>query len=410
MNKIFIIIQREYLTRVRKKSFIIMTLLTPLLMVAFLGIPVWLSGMKDTGVKNIAVIDQTGKYESAFQTNETYRFHFLNQPIHSVQEEKDYYALIVISDDLAKDPSGVSIYSENQIGLELRSYIAGILNAFVEDEKLKQYNIPHLKEIIEEAKTHVEIKTIKWSDSGAEVETSSELTLIIGMITALLIYFFLLVYGAQVMQGVLEEKTNRIVEIIVSSVKPFELMIGKIIGVALVGLTQFLIWIVLATGLWGAFGDVSTISFSSIAPALSSFDFVTMLIFFIIYFLGGYLLYASLFAAIGAASDNNTDTQQFMMPVMLPVIFAMIAAMHCANNPDGPLAFWTSLIPFTSPVVMMVRIPAGVPAWELIVSIAVLLLSFIGTTWVAAKIYRTGILMYGKKITYGEIWKWIKYK
>jgi ABC-2 type transport system permease protein len=366
--------------------------------------------MKDTGVKNIAVIDQTGKYESAFQTNETYRFHFLNQPIHSVQEEKDYYALIVISDDLAKDPSGVSIYSENQIGLELRSYIAGILNAFVEDEKLKQYNIPHLKEIVEEAKTHVEIKTIKWSDSGAEVETSSELTLVIGMVTALLIYFFLLVYGAQVMQGVLEEKTNRIVEIIVSSVKPFELMSGKIIGVALVGLTQFLIWIVLAAGLWSAFGDVSTFSFSSIAPALSSFDFATMLIFFIIYFLGGYLLYASLFAAIGAASDNNTDTQQFLLPVMLPIIFAMIAAMHCANNPDGPLAFWTSFIPFTSPVVMMVRIPAGVPAWELIVSVAVLLLSFIGTTWVAAKIYRTGILMYGKKITYGEIWKWIKYK
>lgn len=387
-----------------------MTLLTPLLVIAFLGVPVWLSGMKDSEVKNIAVIDQAGKYESAFESNETYRFHFLNQPIHTVQEEKDYYALIVISDDLAKNPSGVSIYSENPIGLELRSYIAGVLNAFVEDEKLKQYNIPHLKEIIEEAKTHVEIKTIKWSDSGTEVETSSELTLIIGMITALLIYFFLLVYGTQVMQGVLEEKTNRIVEIIVSSAKPFELMIGKIIGIALVGLTQFLIWVVLAAGLWGVFGGVSAVSFSSIAPALSSFDFVTMLIFFVIYFLGGYLLYASLFAAIGAASDNNTDTQQFIMPVILPVIFAMIAAMHCANNPDGPLAFWTSLIPFTSPVVMMVRIPAGVPAWELIASVSVLLLSFIGTTWIAAKIYRTGILMYGKKITYREIWKWIKYK
>ena len=193
MNKTFIIIQREYLTRVRKKSFIIMTLLTPLLVVAFLGIPVWLSGMKDAGVKNIAVIDQTEKYESAFQTNETYRFHFLNQPVHSVLGEKDYYALIVISDDLAKNPSGVSVYSENQIGLELRSYIAGVLNAFVEDEKLRQYNIPHLKEIIAEAKTHVEIKTIKWSDSGAETETSTELTLVIGMITALLIYFFLLV-------------------------------------------------------------------------------------------------------------------------------------------------------------------------------------------------------------------------
>ena len=316
----------------------------------------------------------------------------------------------MISDDLVKNSSGVSIYSENSIGLELRSYIAGVLNAFVEDEKLQQYNIPHLKEIIAEAKTYIEIKTIKWSDSGAEVETSSELTLIIGMITVLLIYFFLLVYGAQVMQGVLEEKTNRIVEIIVSSVKPFELMIGKIIGIALVGLTQFLIWIVLAVALWGAFGDASAFSFNSITSALSSFDFVAMFIFFIIYFLGGYLLYASLFAAIGAASENNTDTQQFMIPVMLPFFFAMAIARSCAENPDGPLAFWTSLIPFTSPVVMMVRIPAGVPAWELIASVLLLLLSFIGTTWVAAKIYRTGILMYGKKITYREIWKWIKYK
>jgi len=427
MNKISIIIQREYLTRVKKKSFIIMTLLTPLLMITFIGTPVWLSRINDSGVKNIAVIDQTGKYESAFQTNETYQFHLINQPIYSVQGEKDYYALLVISDDLAKNPSGATIYSENQISLELKSYITGVLNAFVENEKLKQYNIPHLKEILEEAKTHVEIKTIKWSDNGTETETSSELALIIGMITAFLIYFFILVYGAQVMRGVVEEKTNRIVEIIVSSVKPFELMIGKIIGIALVGLTQFLIWIVFIVILLAAFGNIlqpastqeimlssnanmNALPVNSIIPALSSFNFAEILFFFIIYFLGGYLLYASLFAAIGAASDSETDTQQFMIPVMLPVLFALFAAIHSAKNPDSLLAFWTSLTPFTSPIVMMVRIPTGVPAWELIVSVFLLLLSFIGTTWVAAKIYRTGILMYGKKVNYKEIWKWIRYK
>jgi len=405
MTKIFIIIQREYLTRVRKKSFVIMTLLTPLLMITLIGAPVWLSMINDSGIKNIAVIDQTGKYESAFQTNETYQFHLINQPVHVVQEKNDYYALIVISDDLAKNPSGVTIYSENQISLELKSYIAGVLNAFVENEKLRQYNIPHLKEILEEAKTHIEIKTIKWSDNGVEVETSSELALIIGITTAVLIYFFILLYGTQVMRGVVEEKTNRIVEIIVSSVKPFELMIGKIIGIALVGLTQFLIWMLIVV-LPAHFADISTLS----VPTLSSFNVAEIVFFFIIYFLGGYLLYASLFAAIGAASDNETDTQQFTLPVVLPVIFAMLAAVHSANNPDGPLAFWASLIPFTSPIVMMVRIPAGVPVWELIISVFLLLISFIGTTWIAGKIYRTGILMYGKKVTYREIWKWMRYK
>ena len=291
MNKIFIIIQREYLTRVKKKSFVIMTLLTPLLMIAIIGAPVWLSGINDSGV------------------------------------------------------------------------------------------------------------------NGIEVETSSEPALIVGIVTALLIYFFILIYGAQVMRGVVEEKANRIVEIIISSVKPFELMLGKIIGIALVGLTQFLVWVSIALFL-SALWDASTLLTSTI-NALSSLNVVELLSFFIIYFLGGYLLYASLFAAIGAASDNGTDTQQFVIPVVLPIIFAIIVAAHSAKNPDGQLAFWTSIIPFTSPIVMMARIPTGVPTWELVVSVLVLLLSFIGTTWVAAKIYRTGILMYGKKITYMEIWKWV---
>jgi len=385
-----------------------MTLLTPLLMVACIGIPVWLSGVNDSQAKNIAVIDQVGKYESAFQSNETYRFFPIDQPVNFVREENSYDAIVVISDDLAENPSGVTIYSENQVNIELKSHITWMLNAFVEDEKLQQHNIPHLKEIIESAKTRVEIKTIRWSDSNTETGTSSELALRIGLITAFLIYFFILIYGTQVMRGVVEEKTSRIVEIIVSSVKPFELMVGKIVGIALVGLTQFVIWIFIAL-LPVAFGDAATFVVNSAIHTLLSFNFAEILICFIIYFLGGYLLYASLFAAIGAASDTETDAQQFTLPIVLPIIFAITIAAHSAQNPDGQLAFWASMIPFTSPVVMMVRIPAGVPVWELITSVSVLLGSFTGTTLIAAKIYRTGILMYGKKVTYREVWKWMIY-
>jgi len=239
------------------------------------------------------------------------------------------------------------------------------------------------------------------------------------------------------MSGVVQEKTNRIVEVIISSVKPFELMMGKIIGIALVGLTQFLMWVILtvvismvAGSVIGKNIDADTLQqvsqmqqmgmqptstqnlppeLESLFSALNGLDFVKIGGLFILYFLGGYLLYASLFAAIGSAVDNETDTQQFSMPIMLPIIFAIYAGIFSAENPDGPLAFWCSMIPFTSPIVMMVRLPFDVPAWQIILSLSILILSFLGTTWVAAKIYRTGILMYGKKISWGEMWKWLRY-
>ena len=423
MNKISIIIQREYLTRIKKKSFIIMTLLTPVLLAALILIPVWLAGIKDGEIKNIAVIDHTGKYAPAFVSNETYRFNIVSEPMSYVKADGGYYALILISDNLANNPNAVSIYAENQVGLEFKSYVTSLLTNFVEDEKLAQHNIPGLKEIIAASKTTINVRTIKWSDDGTETETSSEMALIIGMIAAFLIYTFILAYGAQLMRGVVEEKTNRIVEIIISSVKPFELMMGKIIGIALVGLTQFMIWIILVVSIFAFMGNglhgiseaqdiiaTNEPTANPIINALLNCNFVEIGIFFLIYFLSGYLLYASLFAAIGAASDNETDTQQFMIPVMIPVMFALYAAIYSATNPDGPLAFWASMIPFTSPIVMLVRIPLGVPAWELVLSVAILISSFIICTWLASKIYRTGILMYGKKVNYKEIWKWIKYK
>ena len=298
---------------------------------------------------------------------------------------------------------------------------------YVEQQKINAYNIPDLQKILEDTQTRVSVSTIRWNEKGEEQKGSSELALIIGMVTAMIIYMFIVMYGGQVMSGVVQEKTSRIVEVIVSSVKPFQLMMGKIVGIALVGLTQVFLWVILtlilsvaATTLMGiepsAAVEAQAIpqstmdqGMSEIYSMLAGFNFVEMLIYFICYFLGGYLLYASLFAAVGSAVENETDTQQFSLPLTIPIIFAIYAAIYSAQNPDGPLAFWCSLIPFTSPVVMMVRLPFGVPFWQIALSIGVLVLSFVLTTWMAGKIYRTGILMYGKKVTWAELWKWLKY-
>jgi ABC-2 type transport system permease protein len=290
--------------------------------------------------------------------------------------------------------------------------------------------------MVEESRVDIDITTVKWGEDGKDKVGSAELALAIGMISAFMIYMFIVIYGAQVMAGVVQEKTSRIVEVIISSVKPFELMMGKIIGIAMVGLTQFFLWVlltVLISSVVGSFigGNVdvnalqqaNTMGMSvqgmptnapqnmiqEVYSLLNGFDFAQIVILFVLYFLGGYLLYASLFAAVGSAVDNETDTQQFSLPLTLPIIFAIYAAIYSAQNPDGPLAFWCSMIPFTSPIVMMVRLPFGVPAWQIFLSISILVLSFIGTTWMAGKIYRTGILMYGKKVTWKEMWKWVRY-
>jgi ABC-2 type transport system permease protein len=291
--------------------------------------------------------------------------------------------------------------------------------------------------LVEKTKVSIDVKTVRWGKDGEEKMGSAELAVIIGMISAFVIYIFIVVYGAQVMSGVVQEKTSRIVEVIISSVKPFQLMMGKIIGIAMVGLTQFALWVILSvvlvsalTSVFGTTLDIETYQqaqtmgvsavnlpfdnqdgmVSDLLIALQNFDFVQTGILFVLFFLGGYLLYASLFAAVGSAVDNETDTQQFSLPLTLPIIFAIYAAIYSAENPDGPLAFWCSMIPFTSPIVMMVRLPFGVPVWQLALSIGILILSFIGSTWIAGKIYRTGILMYGKKITWKEMMKWVFYK
>ena len=438
MSKTALIIKREYKTRVMKPSFIILTFLTPILIAALVLVPLWLAQIKDDAVKKIIVIDRTGLYTKAFEDNEEYQFIFLNQDIEFFKETKiqdSYSAVLYIPEDLSVHPKSATIFSEEQVGMEVKSYLVGILKDYVEEQKIAELNIPDFKELVENTKVDIDVKTVRWGKDGEEKMGSAELALIIGMISAFIIYMFIVVYGAQVMSGVVQEKTSRIVEVIISSVKPFQLMMGKIIGIAMVGLTQFALWVVLSlvlvaagTSLMG--GDVDVQAYeqsmnvgvqsgtvdagdtvtSEILMALANFDFVQTGVLFVIFFLGGYLLYASLFAAVGSAVDNETDTQQFSLPLTLPIIFAIYAAIYSAQNPDGPLAFWCSMIPFTSPIVMMVRLPFGVPFWQLALSIGILILSFVGSTWIAGKIYRTGILMYGKKISWKEMMKWVLYK
>jgi ABC-2 type transport system permease protein len=435
MNKIGIIIRREYTTRVAKKSFIIMTFLSPLLFAALIMVPLWLSGIKDNESKKVAVVDFTNEYGKVLKSDKQYVFVPVQERVQNIgnsQLKKDYYAILLIKGDLIKDSTAATLYSEKQVGIELESTVSRQLSEYVENKKLDAYHVANIKLMVEKARTKIDVATIKLDEKGNSKVTSSIVATIIGGLSTCLIYMFIFMYGVQVMRGVVEEKTNRIVEVIISSVKPFELMMGKIIGIALVGLTQFLLWIVLTliisniagfalfgtsisnlqagAQLQGASTSEAQQAMMTIFQGLQGINLVEIVSYFIFYFLGGYLLYASLFAAVGSAVDNETDTQQFMMPITIPILFAFYAAIYSIENPDGPLAFWCSLIPFTSPIVMMVRLPFDVPLWEKLLSVGLLVITFIGTTWLAGKIYRTGILMYGKKPSWKEMWKWLRYK
>lgn len=455
MSKIGLIIEREYMTRVRKKSFIILTFLTPLLLVALIAVPLALSSVKSSDVKTIAVSDSDGLYLKRLENNAQYTFVPAKDGLATVRkqitDEGSVYAYLDIKGDLSKDSSSVNIYTVKQAEMEMKDFIKDQLKELARQDKIASYNIEGLDKIIEDSNPKLNINTIKWDKDGGEKESSSELAMIIGLIATFVIYIFIFAYGAMVMNGVIEEKINRIVEVIVSSVKPFDLMMGKIIGIAMVGLTQVLLWVILIGGTIGVttyalkdkVSDEQMKKFSTemvksqsvtnpgmqsaqmaqmtdqtsndldaqkILKMISNMNLGEIVFWFVLYFLGGYLLYASLFAAFGSAIDNQEDSQQFVLPLTIPVLFALYAGMYSAQNPDGPLAFWCSMFPLTSPIVMMVRIPFGVPVWQLLVSYGLLVITFLLSVKMAAKIYRTGILMYGKKVTYKELIKWLRYK
>ena len=435
MSKIKLIITREYLNRVTKKSFLVMTILTPFIFIALGAVPALLAQIKDTDTKTIAVIDRTGKYADLFESNETYAFISGEAPNTSALEyyntqNGSVYGVLMITGDLLKTPGAMTFYSEKTANIGLKKAIVTPLEEFLQDEKIDSYDIAGLKQIVENLDIELDLTTVKWNEDGNTEETSADLAMAMGFIFTFLIYIFIFTYGGMIIQSVVQEKTNRIVEVIISSVKPFDLMMGKIIGVSLVGFTQLAIWgIILTIGSWilgigsspeipmGASEEVmmahsgllSADMLQKIHSMIAGVNFPLIISAFLLYFIGGYLLYASLFAAIGSVVDQEEDTQQFMIPVTMVILFAFYAALYSVENPDGPLAFWGSIIPITSPIVMMVRLPYDVQWWELALSLGLLFASAIGAIFVSSKIYRIGILMYGKKVGYKDIYKWLRY-
>lgn len=453
MGNISTIISREYSTRVKKKSFIIMTLLTPLIFVAFFLVPILIMGNEDKEFKKIAVVeDGTNLFEGVIKDRADEDFVYLgNADINLLKntfEEAGYYGILYISPVVTNVPQAVQLISKKQPPMDLLNYIERSLENHIENKKLKAYNIEDIDKILKKVQTDVSVQTIRIDDEGEAKETNTGVSMVLAYVGAFLMYMIVLLFGVQVMRGVFEEKNNRIVEVIISSVKPVELMLGKIIGIALVGLTQFAVWIILSFAILTVVqstvlpDDPQQISeqisrsvmtqtgvnqeseavqevvdltdrekeFARLFSNLLNVNWPFILTSFFFYFIFGYLLYASVFAAVGSAVDSDSDTQQFMFPIMLPIILGLFVAMGTMENPESSLSFWFSMIPFTSPIVMMARIPFEVPVWEVIVSVIVLIGTFIGFVYLAAKIYRVGILMHGKKVTYKEMWKWIRYK
>ncbi len=437
MNKIGLIIKREYITRVRKRSFLILTFLGPILMAAIYIIPIMLALNSSNENMRIAVIDESHWFEDRFIDNKEHTFVTMpGQPIDSVKElvkEGIFDMAVYVPPTQLNIPSNAVIYSIRQVPMEVENHISNVMKKEIEDQKLMAKGID--PEIVSAVKTDVNLQIMRMDDKGNEKETFTKVQFALGIALSMLVYMFIIFFGGQVMQGVAEEKTNRIIEVIISSVKPFQLMMGKVIGVSLVALTQFVLWILLTGALYLGFsaflglsspeilssGTVMTQEITSnnimsneavqnIVQIAHSIDFGTIIACFLVFFILGYLLYATLYAAIGSLVDNNTDSQQFTLPITVPLIVAIISSFYIVNNPDSSLSVWLSMIPFTSPISMMVRIPFGVPIWQIVLSVVILAGTFVAMTWFAAKIYRTGILMYGKKLSYKEIFKWLKYK
>jgi len=429
MNKVILIIKREFITRVRKKSFIIMTILGPLLFAGVFILPVWLA-MRDSGnIRTIEVDDDSGLFVNKLEETSNLRFIYVNVEDDKLFEhtmQTNNYGVLHIPNAEIDDLRQVVFYAKSNPGMEVKDDIRRAVNKELENIKLNRSGLS--RDEVNQLKGNVSVSATVVTETG-EKSGSAEIATAMGYIGALLIYFFIFLFGAQVMRGVIEEKTNRIVEIIVSSVRPFQLMMGKVVGVALVGLTQFILWMALTVGIVQFAKNYFTVDqfeqgkeqIEAVSPqraeAAQNFEFIfeqvnslplgTIFVAFIFYFLGGYFLYGALFAAVGSAADSDTDTQQFMLPITIPLIVSVVTLSAVINEPEGPLAFWLSIIPLTSPVVMMMRLPFIVPTWQLILSMALLVLCFFFTTWMAGKIYRIGILAHGAKVNYRVLWKWL---
>jgi ABC-2 type transport system permease protein len=427
MNKVFVIIKREFLTRVKKKSFIVMTILIPLLMGALMLFPILISQFK-SGRTDIMVIDESGLFVNKLNNAESIFFSYSQMNFeNAMQVFKDSHdgILSIPVLDIYR-PAAIRYYSDKQVGLGTISHIRRQLEREIERLRLEQEGLDD--DFIEKLRAKIDLETVLLTDKG-EKSGNTEIAAAMSYVMGFILYMMLLGYGALIARGVSEEKKNRIVELVISSVRPFQLMLGKIIGIAAVALTQIIIWILLgglifmtisivfmpeligaqpSTGMMGQMNNAP--DEAMILKITQGFDALNMpliITLFVLFFLFGYLLYSALFAAIGAISDEASENQAVTLPVMLPIIISLFLMLHVLDQPNSPLAMWSSLIPFFAPIVMVARLPFSVPAWQIAVSLTLLVLTFLGSVWFAGKIYRTGILLYGKKITFKEIWKWV---
>jgi ABC-2 type transport system permease protein len=432
MNKIWLVIKREYLTRVRNRTFILSTILLPLFFIGFIFASTYFSMQSEENQK-VAVVDQNGIFKNSFQNDRSITYDFPTDVTPNNYKEKGYTAFLKIPEDYDSPHDSISLISDKQLGMSSEEKIRDQINDAIRNKAFLQNNIN--KKILDSINKMDQENLYKFSPvikQGNKIEQSnSGLAYGIGFGSGILIYMTLFIYGAAVMRGVMEEKMNRIAEVIISSVRPFQLMLGKILGIAAVGLTQLLIWIVLIIGLssvasgifsadalqhtqainsgMAAGGNTAAMNFLSAKTTFLSANWALIIPCFLFYFIAGYLFYASLFAAVGSVvNEDPQEAQSLMLPITMPIILSFIIMTTAASRPDSPIAVWGSMIPFSSPIVMMARIPSGgVPAWQIIVSMVSLIAGFILTTMLAAKIYRTGILLYGKKVTFKEMGKWL---
>jgi ABC-2 type transport system permease protein len=446
MNKTLIILKQEYFKRVKKKSFIFLTLLVPLLFIAMFALIIFLSVHSDKEERTIAVYDASSLFLGELEQDGYTTYEFIPEvkynELKSNLKESKYYAVLFIPENIY-EASTAQLISEKQVPIELSEKIENRLSRFIEQDKrqkvISEIGIPDLDDRLAATRTTINLNTLKISETGETTKSSSAVAFIASYAMGFIIYFFVFMYGSMVMRSVMEEKKNRIVEVIISSVKPIQLMAGKIIGTVLVGLTQVAIWVIVGfvalTVVQSFFTPESAQQMSqtlmessqSVSGGMSSqaadqnkvmealemignLNIGLILFTFVFYFLGGYLMYSSLLGAIGAAVDNDEDSQQMVFPITFPLIISIMLLFPIARNPEGPVAFWGSIIPFTSPVAMLARIPYGIPTWELLLSMGLLVLATVGAIWVAAKIYKTGLLMYGKKVNFKELMKWLRYK
>ena len=436
-SKIGIIIAREFLQRVTKKSFIITTILFPVLMIGLMIAPALIMAFSTTETKEIYVIDHSGIVAQNLKSSDEVSFVIADEGApDTLRTHGNSYGVLFIGNNIVEKPGNVQLYTGEASSMAVERTITSQMEEIIKDEKLKQYNIENINEILRNVDTTVTLQTFRTdSDNEESTSSSSMVSYAIGTLLSLVLYMFLLMYGQMVMTSIIEEKNNRVLEVMVSSVKPTQLMVGKILGIGSVAVTQIAIWGVLISSAVGILlpmllpadimAQATALNAGTLDSSASNVDadllgviaaagnvayIVKLFALMAAFLLGGFLFYASMFAAIGSAVDNIQDASQLQTAAIMPIIIALVISMSVATDPNSPLAFWTSLVPFTSPMIMMMRIPFGIATWEIALSLGILYISIIGMIWIAAKIYRVGIFMYGKKPSLKELIRWINYK